>query len=83
VLRRLPRTHARAQPPRRIPNIRDYAAAWLTIAFNAAIGGGALLGGLIIDGLGMQALPWIASSIVAVGFFVALFASRERMRVLR
>ncbi|WP_167050426.1 MFS transporter [Salinibacterium sp. ZJ77] len=65
------------------PNIRDYAAAWLTIAFNAAIGGGALLGGLIIDGLGMQALPWIASGIVAVGFFVALFASRERMRVRR
>ncbi len=63
------------------PNIRDHAAAWLTIAFNIAIGGGALLGGFVVDGLGMAALPWVAAAIVAVGLVVAMLATRDRMRI--
>lgn len=60
------------------PNIRDYAAAWLTIAFNAAIGGGALLGGLILDGLGIAAIPWFAAAIVAAGLVLVLVVDFRR-----
>ena len=39
--------------------IRDLAAASLTTAFNLAIGGGALLGGLLLDNFGLTVLPWV------------------------
>lgn len=60
------------------PNIRDYAAAWLTIAFNAAIGGGALLGGLVLDNWGIAALPWVGAVIVAAGLVLVLAADLRR-----
>lgn len=37
--------------------LRDIAAAWLTVAFNIGIGGGALLGGLVIGSWSVAALP--------------------------
>ena len=58
--------------------LRDLAAAWLTTAFNVAIGGGALLGGLLLDGFGIAALPWIAAAVIAGGLAFALSSDRAR-----
>ncbi|MFT4028518.1 MAG: MFS transporter [Protaetiibacter sp.] len=63
--------------------IRDLAAAWLTTAFNLAIGGGALLGGVLLDHLGIAVLPWIATAVVAAGLGFALATDRARMAAHR
>jgi predicted MFS family arabinose efflux permease len=54
------------------PRIRDQASAFLTISFNVGIGGGALLGGILIDGLGIGTLPWgeVVFLTVAVAFVI-------------
>lgn len=66
------------------PRIRDQAAAFLTVAFNVGIGGGALIGGLVIDGWGVPALPWVhvalwvtALAFVLVTTFAPARAPRE------
>lgn len=59
--------------------IRDLAAAWTTTAFNAAIGGGALLGGALLDHFGIGVLPWVAAGIVAVGFVWTVATDRVRI----
>lgn len=41
------------------PALRDIAAAWLTVAFNIGIGGGALLGGIVIGAWSLAALPLV------------------------
>jgi predicted MFS family arabinose efflux permease len=52
--------------------MRDTASAWLTIAFNLAIGLGALVGGFLLDGLGIAVLPYaqIAFVVVALAFIL-------------
>ena len=60
--------------------IRDLAAAWLTTAFNLAIGGGALLGGLLLDGFGIEVLPWFGAAIIAVGLVFVLATDRARIK---
>jgi len=59
--------------------IRDLAAAWLTTAFNVAIGGGALIGGALIDHLGITVLPWVAASVIAFGLVFVVSTDRVRM----
>ncbi len=63
------------------PRIRDQAAAFLTVSFNIGIGGGALLGGLLVDGLGIASVPWgeAAFIVVAMAFVIgaAVYASRS------
>lgn len=59
--------------------IRDLAAAWLTTAFNVAIGGGALLGGVLLDNLGIQVLPWIGAAVIAAGLAFVLATDRARV----
>ena len=46
--------------------VRDIAAAWLVVAFNVGIGGGALFGGMVIEGWSVAALP-----VVTVSFLFA------------
>jgi predicted MFS family arabinose efflux permease len=60
--------------------IRDLAGAAITTAFNAAIGGGALIGGIVFDQLGVEAVPWVAALIVAVGFAWVLLTDPLRVR---
>lgn len=60
--------------------IRDLAGAAITTAFNAAIGGGALIGGIVFDNLGVAAVPWVAALIVGVGFAWVLATDRLRIR---
>jgi DHA1 family inner membrane transport protein len=59
--------------------LRDTASAWLTISFNIAIGGGALLGGLVLDTAGIAALPWAAAIGIAVALVFVLVTDRARL----
>ncbi len=64
------------------PRLRDLSSALLTTSFNIGIGGGALVGGLLLDGIGIRILPWfdvgltvLALAILAVG--TVLIARRQ------
>jgi MFS transporter, DHA1 family, inner membrane transport protein len=58
--------------------IRDLAAASLTTAFNIAIGAGALLGGLLLDGFGLAVLPWAAAALYAAALVFILATDKAR-----
>ncbi|KQO81852.1 hypothetical protein ASF17_12165 [Frigoribacterium sp. Leaf263] len=49
--------------------MRDLASAFYTTGFNAGIGGGALIGALVLDGSGLDALPvlYIVVAVVVLG----------------
>lgn len=59
--------------------LRDTASAWVTISFNLAIGGGALLGGVLLDRLGIQVLPFAEAVIVLTAIAVILITDRRRI----
>lgn len=59
--------------------LRDTASAWLTIAFNVAIGGGALLGGMVLDALGIAALPAAMFVLVVAALAFTLATDRARL----
>lgn len=52
--------------------IRDTASAFYTTAFNAGIGGGALVGAIALDTLGLRSLPWIFAGIVVVAIALGI-----------
>jgi MFS transporter, DHA1 family, inner membrane transport protein len=52
------------------PRIRDLASASLTVSFNLAIGGGALIGGIILDAFGVGVLPLVYAAFIAVALIV-------------
>ena len=52
--------------------IRDAASAFYTTAFNVGIGGGALVGAIALDALGLSSLPWIYAGIVALSIVLVL-----------
>ncbi|MEC5199274.1 DHA1 family inner membrane transport protein [Arthrobacter sp. PL16] len=65
---------------------RDLSAALQTTAFNVGIGGGALLGGLLLDGIGLEVLPFVMILLVATGLGLSLATDtakdrRERRRL--
>ena len=64
------------------PAIRDLAAAWITTAFNIAIGGGALVGSLLLDRHGLDSLPVALVAVVSVGL-VFVVATSARASVSR
>ncbi len=59
--------------------MRDTAAAWTTISFNIAIGAGALLGGALLDGLGIGVLPFAECALVAAAIVFVLVTDRRRV----
>jgi MFS transporter, DHA1 family, inner membrane transport protein len=63
--------------------IRETAAALQTTAFNVGIGGGALVGGLLLDQIGLRILPLadVLITVVGVAFIVAsnLWLTRRRL----
>ncbi|KNC19367.1 hypothetical protein AC792_06735 [Arthrobacter sp. RIT-PI-e] len=52
--------------------MRDVAAALQTTAFNIGIGGGALVGGLLVDGAGLEILPFVLIVMVAASLALSL-----------
>jgi DHA1 family inner membrane transport protein len=52
------------------PRIRDLASASLTVSFNLAIGGGALLGGILLDAFGVEVLPLAYAALVTIALVV-------------
>lgn len=62
--------------------VRDFASSVLVTAFNVGIGGGALLGALLYDVVGVAALAWVGAlallaAIVVAGVSDAVWRSRE------
>ena len=64
--------------------IRETAAALQTTSFNVGIGGGALIGGLLLDSLGLRVLPLadVLITVLGVAFVLAsnFWLARRRLR---
>lgn len=60
--------------------LRDTGSAWLTISFNVAIAAGALLGGFVLEGIGIVALPWVLAGLVGAALVFVLATDRARLR---
>lgn len=61
-------------------NIRDLASALITTSFNLAIGGGAFLGGVMLDAWGIVTLPWGLVGLVAAGLVFVLVSDAALAR---
>ncbi|HEV7951079.1 MAG TPA: MFS transporter [Glaciihabitans sp.] len=66
--------------------IRDAASAWYTTSFNFAIGGGALVGGFILNGFGLATLPFVDAALITAGVVLIIVTNvvlrrREAARV--
>jgi len=62
------------------PSHRDAASALYTTAFNAGIGGGALVGSILFGALGVVALPWLYAAVLVVAAVVVAVGSTRRAR---
>lgn len=60
--------------------IRDTASAFYTTAFNTGIGGGALLGAVLLDTVGLEVVPFVYAGILVAAFTLALVSGRVRRR---
>ncbi|MHB1171222.1 MAG: MFS transporter [Lacisediminihabitans sp.] len=56
--------------------LRDVSAAYFTTAFNIGIGGGALVGGFLLDGYGLGTLPFVDVAVTVVGILLILLSDR-------
>ncbi|WP_343926331.1 MFS transporter [Rhodoglobus aureus] len=54
------------------PRMRDVGSAYLTTSFNIGIGGGALLGGILLDQKGVISLPFVDAAILGVAVVFAV-----------
>jgi predicted MFS family arabinose efflux permease len=62
------------------PRIRDTASAFYTTAFNAGIGGGALVGSLLLDWQGVSILPVADVALTLLGLVIILATIRLAKR---
>ncbi|WP_239451960.1 MFS transporter [Frondihabitans sp. PAMC 28766] len=60
--------------------IRDLANSFYTSSFNAGIGAGALVGGLVLAGAGLGALPVLYAVVAAVMFVITVVSDRVLAR---
>ena len=65
-----------ATPPRQ----RDAASALYTTAFNVGIGGGALVGAVLFERIGVQGLPLLYAVVLVLVSVVLVSASGRRLR---
>lgn len=65
------------------PGIRDTASAFYTTAFNAGIGGGALLGAVLIDHVGLELVPIVYVGLLAVALVLVIVTDRLAHRRAR
>ena len=61
------------------PQLRDVSAAFVTTSFNVGIGGGALIGSLMLDGWGLQTLPF-ADVVITAGAIVLIVVTARVIR---
>lgn len=54
------------------PRMRDVGSAYLTTSFNIGIGGGALLGGILLDQYGVISLPYVDAAILGAAVVFAI-----------
>jgi MFS transporter, DHA1 family, inner membrane transport protein len=54
------------------PRLRDAASAYFTTAFNIAIGGGAFIGGHLLDTYGIEVLPFVYVAVALAGVVLIL-----------
>ena len=62
------------------PHIRDTASAFYTTAFNAGIGGGALLGAVLIDSVGLEMVPIVYVGVLVVALVFVIITDRIATR---
>jgi DHA1 family inner membrane transport protein len=60
--------------------LRDVSLAFFTTAFNVGIGGGALIGAILLDGIGIARLPVVDVAVTAVGVVLILLSERMLRR---
>ena len=58
------------------PEIRDTASAFYTTAFNAGIGGGALLGAVLIESVGLELVPIVYIGVLVVALALVVVTDR-------
>jgi len=58
------------------PRIRDTASAFYTTAFNAGIGGGALLGAVLLDTVGLELVPIVYVGLLLVALVLVIVTDR-------
>ena len=58
------------------PQIRDTASAFYTTAFNAGIGGGALLGAVLLDSVGLKMVPIVYVGLLVVALVLVIVTDR-------
>jgi MFS transporter, DHA1 family, inner membrane transport protein len=58
------------------PGAVDVASGLNIGAFNLGIAGGAWAGGLVVEGIGLAAAPYIAAAVVAVGIILVRLSGR-------
>lgn len=56
--------------------LRDVSAAFFTTSFNVGIGGGALIGSLLLDGYGLQSLPFVDAVVIGCGILLIIVSDR-------
>lgn len=54
------------------PRLRELASAGFTTSFNLAIAAGALVGGIVLDRIGVGALPFLSAALALVGVALTL-----------
>ncbi|WP_104128060.1 MFS transporter [Cryobacterium sp. Y57] len=62
------------------PHIRDTASAFYTTAFNAGIGGGALLGAVLIDSVGLETVPIVYVGVLVVALVLVIITDHMATR---
>jgi DHA1 family inner membrane transport protein len=65
------------------PHQRSLAASLQTTAFNLAIGGGAVVGGLALTGADVTILPWVAAGLTIIGLVIVLIVDAIELRSAR
>jgi DHA1 family inner membrane transport protein len=60
--------------------IRDTSSAFFTTAFNIGIGGGALVGAIVLETLGLRWMPFVYLAILVIALAVVLISDALRSR---
>jgi MFS transporter, DHA1 family, inner membrane transport protein len=63
--------------------LRDVSSAYFTTSFNIGIGGGAFIGGLLLDAYGLGVLPFVQVGVTVAGIAFVIFSELLLRRQMR